>query len=508
MTVAIVRRFDSLSSLAARAAAGPDDVAVFDDERRLTFAELLAVVESYRRELRDLGVRPGDVVAVSMPNIWQYVALETAIPAVDAILLPMPPRLGQHEVDLALDRARPALVVIAPDADDERWRRDEAGYSIISVDSLRSDREPDPSIPEPTATPDRIVEIALTSGTTGMPKLASLSAELKQLTAEAFCSRLDIGPQDLMLPMSPISQGVGEICMYALRGGAGVVMTRQRRFDPDSVLRLIERSKASVLGGVPTMISRVLHSSVLDEVDLGSVRATAAAGAPLAPALAREWEERTGSVICGFYGAMDVGHLTVVRPSDPAQARWTSVGQPHQTAQWQICDPNGNPVPQGSEGEVCMRGPLVQQQYWNSTDTPFAADGWAHFGDIGYIDDGGYLHISGRVKDTIIRGGNNINPQEVESFLRNHPQIRDVAVVGHPDPDLGERAVAFVVPAPGANLTLSDLTAVLEDAGLARYKWPESVVTIDALPLATTGKPDRAAMRASLLTAADNAREG
>jgi acyl-CoA synthetase (AMP-forming)/AMP-acid ligase II len=445
------------------------------------------------------------VVAVCLANVWQYVALETAVPACNAVLLPLPPRLGRHEIEFALQRTQPRLVVV--DRQGQEWEQAADGFDVVPVDALRSDRTDAPD-EQPSGDPRRVVEIALTSGTTGMPKLAALTAQLKQLTSEAFCSRLGIGPGDRMLPMSPISQGVGEICMYALRGGAGLVMARNRHFDADEVLRLAQRSRATLLGGVPTMIGRLLHAPAFAETDLSRVRAAAVAGAPLPVAVAREWERRASGVICNFYGAMDIGHLAVVRPSDPPHARWTSVGRPHATADWQVCTPDGTAAPAGVEGEICMRGPLVQARYWNSTETPFAADGWAHFGDLGFVDDDGYLHITGRVKDTIIRGGSNINPYEVEGLLRQHPDVRDVAVIGRPDPDLGERAVAFVVGTPGREPTLDELIEVLDQAGLARYKWPESLIALDTLPLATTGKPDRAALRASLQTSSSDPTKG
>jgi acyl-CoA synthetase (AMP-forming)/AMP-acid ligase II len=142
-----------------------------------------------------------------------------------------------------------------------------------------------------------------------------------------------------------------------------------------------------------------------------------------------------------------------------------------------------------------MRGPLVQPRYWGEDATPFSDDGWAHFGDLGRLDEDGYLHVTGRLKDTIIRGGSNVNPYEVEDVLRRSAQIQDVVVVGHPDEDLGERATAFVVPAPGAEPTLEDLKAHLEEAGMARYKWPESLHVLDELPTGSTGKVDRKSLK-------------
>jgi acyl-CoA synthetase (AMP-forming)/AMP-acid ligase II len=192
---------------------------------------------------------------------------------------------------------------------------------------------------------------------------------------------------------------------------------------------------------------------------------------------------------------MDVGQLAVPSPDDPAEKRWTTVGKPHDTAELLICDPQGNAVELGEEGEICMRGPLVQPQYWNEDETPYSDDGWAHFGDLGRIDEEGFLHVTGRVKDTIIRGGSNINPFEVEDVLRGSALVQDVCVVGRPDEDLGERAVAFVVAASGETPTLDDLTAHLEQEGFTRYKWPEGLHLLDALPHGATGKVDRKSLR-------------
>jgi acyl-CoA synthetase (AMP-forming)/AMP-acid ligase II len=224
------------------------------------------------------------------------------------------------------------------------------------------------------------------------------------------------------------------------------------------------------------------------------------AGAPLPPAVAREWESRTGSPIGSFYGAMDIGQLAVPDPEDPAEKRWTTVGRPHETAELRIVGPQGETLPAGEDGEICMRGPLVQDRYWGEDTSPYDEDGWAHFGDLGFLDEDGYVHVTGRIKDTIIRGGNNINPLEVEALLREHPAIGDACVVGRSDPDLGERAVAYIVPTAAAppQFGLAELTAFLGERGLTRYKWPEQVERVEALPLGATGKVDRQALRRAL----------
>ena len=255
--------YDPLSYLRANAAVRGDALAVHDEGEELSFDALLRAVLSLAADLRERGVEPGDVVAVALPNVWRYVALEIAVPAVGAVLLPLPISLGRLETESAIERSGASLVIGERDADE-----------------LETDGDPgDGPFAEPD--PDRVVQIALTSGTTGRSKLASLTARLKQLTFEGFTTRLGLGPDDRMLPLSPITQGAGEMCLYALRTGAALVMSHHARFDAERSLALAERTRTTVLGGVPTMIARMLHSPALADTDLSHLRATISAGAPL-----------------------------------------------------------------------------------------------------------------------------------------------------------------------------------------------------------------------------------
>ncbi|HKW58892.1 MAG TPA: class I adenylate-forming enzyme family protein [Candidatus Dormibacteraeota bacterium] len=444
--------YSAVSYLEWNAARRPDALAVWDG-RDIPFRELVGEVRRLQRLLSAHGVKEGDVVGVRLPNVWQYVALEVAIPNMGAVALPLPLGLGEHEMRWVSEKARPVLVIseeIAGDADSAPTR---AG-----------------------ADPDRIVEIALTSGTTGMPKLASLSARLKQVTFEGFTSRLGINEDDRVLPMTPLTQGIGGMCLYCLRLGAALVMLREPHWSAEHCLAMARDARATVLVGVPTNVIRMLNHPI----SLPTVRAVAVAGAPLPPEIAERWETTTGIPISSFYGSMDAGQLAVASPTDPQQKRWTTVGRPHYGAEWTIVD-----------DEICMRGDLVQQRYWGEDFGPFAADGWAHMGDLGFVDAEGYLHVVGRVKDIVIRGGTNINPYEVESILRSHPAVADACVVGRPHAELGEVPVAFIV----GQVDKSELHRFLEQRGLAHYKWPEEVITLDELPLSGPGKVNRKSLR-------------
>ena len=209
------------------------------------------------------------------------------------------------------------------------------------------------------------------------------------------------------------------------------------------------------------------------------------------PEVAADWEDRTGSRVCIFYGSMDAGQLSVGSPSDPREKRHHTVGRPHDCCEAMIT----------AEGEICMRGDTVQARYWGEEFGPHSEDGWVHMGDLGRLDEDGYLEVLGRTKDLVIRGGTNINPHEVERAIRLHPGVADVCVVGKPDRELGERAVAFVVPRnPARPPDLAALKTFLETQGMARYKWPEEVRLVAEIPLSGPGKVDRRALEGLLVT--------
>ncbi len=483
-----------VSYLAANAALRPQAPAVIDPDRELTFAALHAEVLATAAGLAAAGLSSGDRVGVHLPNCWEYVVLELAIPLAGGVVLPLPPSLAAHELTWALGAAGAARLIVP--AGMPLPAELPPGCTALAAPTVCRPGPVPPGAPVgPAADPDRVVEIAMTSGTTGLPKLASLTARLKQATFEGFVARLGIGPGDRVLVISPVTHGLGGMCLFGLRVGAALLLERRARFDPAHTLRWAERAQATHLVGVPTNVIRLLESPALAEVDLRGARVTAVAGSLMPPQVARAWEARTGSAVCSFYGSMDAGQLAVGSPADPPEKRWHTVGRPHDVCEMKIAAPDGRPLPAGEIGEVCMRGPTVQPRYWGETTGPLAPDGFAHMGDLGFLDPEGYLHLVGRVMDTIIRGGANINPSEVEAFLHRHPAVAEACVVGRPDPQLGERTVAFVVLRPDARLELAELRGWLEDAGLARYKWPEAVRSLAALPLKGPGKVDRARLR-------------
>jgi acyl-CoA synthetase (AMP-forming)/AMP-acid ligase II len=504
-------RFCPLSYLVVTAEARGDAPAVIDGAERLSFRALVDRALRFTSVLAATGLRDGHVVGLHLGNVWAYLALELAIPNAGGIVMPLSVSLGEYELEQTLGRSGARFVVC--DADratilETIGRRLGRQLHILRVPDLVRALSQAPAAGIRPGDARRIVEIAVTSGTSGLPKLASRSAAQKQATFEGFAGRLGVGSGDRVLAMSPLTQGVGSMSLFTLRRGATQIMLGAVRFIAADVLRLAQTARVSVLLGVPTNLIRLLALPELEHADLSACRVTAVAGAMLTPDVAEAWERRTGSRVCIFYGSVDIGQLAVGSPDDPPDKRWHSVGRPHDCIEVVIKTADGTVCGRGEIGEICMRGATVQDGYWGEPRSAYEADGWAHLGDLGYLDEEGYLHVVGRVKDIIIRGGSNINPYEVEGVLRNHAGLADVCVIGRPDPDLGERAVAFVVPRPGADISVESLRSFLATTGLAKYKWPEFVETLGEIPLSGPGKVDRGELRRRLAREAGAAAQG
>src|SRR5579875_846342 len=277
-------RYLPVSYLEYNARLSPAGVALYDLDRRVTFSQLLGYVRAAAAALRQRGLQAGDVVGVQLPNVWEYVALELAIPHAGGIILPLPPNLGRHELSSIMQRSVMTYAVIGYDCGADLLSLAPSFPHLRDVlvpSDLLGVESGDPIAEMPD--PERVVEIALTSGTTGLPKLAALTALLKQVTFEAFTGRLEIAPTVRVLLMSPVKQGIGGMCLYCLRRGAALVMLHQIHFTPERTLEIAQHSGATFMVGVPTNVTRLLDSPALPRTDLCALRATAVAGAPMPP---------------------------------------------------------------------------------------------------------------------------------------------------------------------------------------------------------------------------------
>ena len=438
----------------------------------LSYRELDRMADEVAVGLASRGVSAGDVVALVLPQAPEYVVAYVAAARLGAITAGVNVRLSAPERAAVLATADPALVIDTPSA----------------VVDLRVAGESPPPLDDD---PERPVAIVFTSGTTGTPKGAVFAN--RQL---AFITQVDTSGNwggggttfaaTSFAHLGPMTKLPGSL----MRGGTTYVLERWRAAD---ALRLIAEHRMSSIGGIPTQVALMLQAPDFDTYDLSSVKAIVLGGGPATPALIREARERFGAAVAIRYSCTEAGIGIGTSFDGPLEDAEVSVGRPHSGVDLELRDLDGD------VGEVCLRSPAVMAGYWRAPELTAAAitpDGFVRTGDLGWIDDAGRLHLVGRSKEMYVRGGYNVYPMEVEGVLAAHPAIADVAIAPRADDVMGEVGVAVVVPRDGAAApNVDELRAYAEDR-LARYKLPEAVVIVDALPLTAMEKLDRKALAA------------
>ncbi len=498
------------------------DHLVFEDER-FTFAEVRRTALALAGALsRGLGVRKGDRVAIAMRNYPEFVASFWGAAVLGAIVVPLNSWWTGPELAYALADADVRVAFM----DEERLTRlAESGDAPGEVQyvgvrgahsaALRSLPFEDLATANPVSEgdlastePEDPATILYTSGTTGRPKgaLASNRATIANLMNMAFAAArvqlLSGRPaqptgQNAVVTAAPLFHIGG---MASIVGGAmgGSKLVLMRKWDVAELLRLAERERATGLGGVPAMAREVLDYPELGKFDLTAVRSFPLGGAPVPPDLPLRAVEVFGPDIgiLNGYGLTETTSAVCTNVGDEFFHHPDSVGRPNLTADLRVEDRDGRIVGAGHVGELCFRSPQVAQCYWNdpsATSTSFV-DGWFHSGDLGYYDEEGYVYVVDRLKDVVIRGGENVYCAEVEAVLFEHPHISDVAVIGLLEPALGERVCAVVVPRAGRTLELAEVRAFAAGR-LAGFKCPEALYIADELPRTATGKTAKAELR-------------
>jgi len=340
---------------------------------------------------------------------------------------------------------------------------------------------------------DDLAALLFTGGTTGASKGVMLSHGNIAFDARQTAAAAEVGDDEVALSALPLAHSYG--ILVAAIGlfvkGRGVL---QRWFEPFGFLQAIAEHRANRIAVVPTMLQYLLQAP-LEDHDLSSLRIAASGAAALPQEVAREWERRTGSRVLEGYGCTEAtSAVTVTRPSDPPHPG--SVGRPIEGCEVRIEDDDGNEVPDGEPGEICVRGPNVMQGYWRQPEATEAvmAGGWLHTGDIGRCDADGFVFVVERKKDLIIRGGINVYPRDVEEVLAEHPAVAMAGVVGRPDELFGEEVVAFVVRRGGAEASEGELLAFAAER-LSKPKRPKEIRFVPQLPLTPVGKVNRRELR-------------
>ena len=480
--------------------------------RRLSYAELLGQAERVARALL-ARFRPGEQVAVWSGNSLEWILLEYGAALAGLVLVTVNPAYQAGELSYVLRQSRSAGLfhvaryrgnrmadIVAEVRDDLPHLRE-----VVALEEFEAfSAEADPTLALPSVRPRDRVQIQYTSGTTGFPKGVLLRHLGMVGNARLTAERMGVRAGDVLVWPMPLfhTAGCGMGVLGALTTRATIVYLTA--FDPALQLELIEAEQATVSGGVPTMLIALLGHPDLERRDLSSLRCNFSGGSPVPVDVARETERRLGGRIAIVFGTTETSPIiTATGPEDPEPVRTGTLGAPLPHTEVMIADPvTGSPVPVGAVGELCARGYLVMQGYHDQPDATAAVidrESWYHTGDLASMDAQGYLRVEGRLKDMIIRGGENIYPREIEELLQAHPAVAEVAVVGKADPRWGETVAAVVRPSPDTAPSEEELRAYCRDH-LAAYKTPTTWLFVDALPLTASGKVRKNVLRDQLAT--------
>ncbi|NUO58519.1 MAG: AMP-binding protein [Hamadaea sp.] len=512
------------SHLADTARRTPDAVCLVDGSVRLTFRELLSRADGAAERLRALGVRPDDRILIQLPNCWEFVVFTVACFRLGALPVWALTEHREHEISGLLAHTE-ARAVVVPDthrgfdhqalaakavaaartaqhvivAGDDVW----PGH--LSLRELIAEAD-DPGVGErfDAAPPggDAVVTLLLSGGTTGLPKLIPRTNDDLCYLMKRAAEICRFGPDTVYLAVLPVGHGfvnTGPGILGALLSGGRVVIGRSP--SPETAFPLIERERVTATSVVPTIVHRWLeHRAAHPGDDLGSLRFMQVGAARLAPEVARRIKPELGCELQQVFG-MGEGLLCLTRLDDPAEVVLGTQGRPvSPDDELLIVDEDGVPVADGEPGILLTRGPYTIRNYYRLPEVNARSfrDGWYVTGDVVQLRPDGNLLVVGREKDFINRGGEKISAEEVESFAREVPAVREAAAVALPDPEYGEVVCLYVVPVAGQPVQLTEIHAVMLDAGAAKFKLPQRLIVVDALPLTGVGKVDKKALRADV----------
>ncbi|MBK9082599.1 MAG: malonyl-CoA synthase [Rhizobiales bacterium] len=493
---------DNLFELIRARVPDPDKIVIHAPDRDISYAGLIALSGQVANALVALGVRVGDRVAVQADKSPEMLLVYLACARAGAVFLPLNTGYTLAEIEYFVSDAEPALVICRP-ATLEAMRALGARLGVKAVESLGATREGTlwPKVEAASAdfatvarAADDLAAILYTSGTTGRSKGAMLSHRNLSSNSLTLVDYWRFTRDDVLIHALPIYHTHGLFVATNVVLFAGASMIFQPKFDADAIMAAMPR--ATALMGVPTFYTRLLEHDGLTREATRRMRLFVSGSAPLLAETHDAWRAKTGHAILERYGMTET-NMNTSNPYDGDRIAGT-VGFPLPGVSLRVAEPeSGRVLAQGEIGVLEVKGPNVFQGYWRmpeKTASEFRADGFFITGDLGKIDERGYVHIVGRAKDLIISGGFNVYPKEVESEIDALPGIVESAVVGVPHPDFGEGVTAVVVREPGASIDEGAILAALEDR-LAKFKLPKRVFFVADLPRNTMGKVQKNLLR-------------
>lgn len=504
--------------------AHPDKTAIVDAVGRTTFRQLSLMAQRLALGLIDAGVRPGDRVASQLPNRAEAMAAIIALARIGAILVPAVPYYRAAEMEYILSHSEATAAIVPANFQGFDYPEMMAGLrsrlpalrhlvvaggeapeGAISMDRILAspleERYPAGYLDQFRADPNQPLILNYSSGSESAPKAAMMTHNIF-LLGTWRTAPLGVTDRDVVLTLAPLHHGFG----YVIGGLApcvchGATLVFMDRVIPEDALALVQRERVNVIVAVPPQVVSLLGAGP-SHYDLSSLRVVTTAGAAANPDVIRQLKIEAGCTYINMWGTTEGGSL-MARPDDPPEVIATTLGRPaHPAMEFRIlADDDLTELPPGEIGKIAMRGPTVFAGYFKDperTRRAFNRDGFYVTGDLAYIGSDGNFRMVGRKNELINRGGEKISPLEVEEAILAHPGVAAIAVVAMPDPRLGERACAYVVPRPGAQVSLSDLASFLRGRGLAAFKLPERLEVVESLPMTPSGKVRKNLLRDEL----------
>jgi long-chain acyl-CoA synthetase len=481
------------SKLIQTTSAYGDRDAIRLDGTATTFRELDQASARIAGALRDRGVKPGDRIAIMLPNLPAFGIVYYGVLRAGGVVVPMNPLLKAREVAYYLGDSGTRLIFAWRDvAGEASIGAQRAEADVIGVDQATfadflagvSDMDDvEDRDPEDTAV------ILYTSGTTGQPKGAELThANLTQNVDVLRTDLLHLTPDDVIFGGLPLFHSFGQTCTLNAAAASGACLTLVPRFDPQQALRILAEHRATIFAGVPTMYGALLAQPDRAAYDVSALRVCISGGSAMPVELLRGFEHEFGCKVLEGYGLSETSPVASFNHPD-RERKPGSIGTPIRGVEMRVVDEHGRDVQRGDVGEIVIRGHNVMKGYWQRPNETTMAipDGWFRTGDLGRMDEDGYYAIVDRKKDLIIRGGFNVYPREVEEVLYEHPAVAEAAVIGVPHPQLGEEVAAAVALKPGATVAPDELREHVKSQ-VAPYKYPRKVWILDQLPKGPTGK--------------------
>ncbi len=496
---------------------------VFDElDGRQSYAQIAEKVEYLIGGLRLLDVGCGDVVIVQLPNWSAFLVVHLALSAIGAVTatipvvyrsrelaqvlrntgakaLVVPTRYRDHDyvgmAETLKDEIDTLRLIVAVSGDDARAD----SKTTVSYHGLLAQRR---SVGWSRLKPgiDDLTALGFTSGTTGNLKAAMYSSRILAATNAGLRDRYRLNEDDRVFACSPLGHAVGFTHALRMTLTTGGRMTMLDKWDSDRALEMIEAQRCTYMAcATPFLNDMVYHPSLSRHGGLSSLRLFLCGGATIPRQLMQDARVRLPHTFTSpLWGMTECGGVTTCPLDAPEEKLFTTDGCPCEGMELKVTGRDGSPLESGDEGELMVRGPMVTMGYFRQqelTEQVYQADGFFRTGDLARLDVDGYVRITGRIKDLIIRGGVNIAPADVEDVLFKHPRVSSAAVVGAPDQRLGERIWAYVVLSHGDALSVGELRHWMKSSGVSRQKWPERVEIVDQLPMTTSGKVQKFILR-------------